>query len=83
MAISAANNRLGRRYVCLHTRDASHYAEVDGTGQTHRNSPIETYLDAIRAVTDKGGWVIKLGGPNSPRLPSLDRTIDYALSDFR
>lgn len=70
-------------YVCLHTRDASHYAEVDGTGQTHRNSPIETYLDAIRAVTDKGGWVIKLGGPNSPRLPSLDRTIDYALSDFR
>ncbi|WP_284418119.1 MULTISPECIES: TIGR04372 family glycosyltransferase [unclassified Bradyrhizobium] len=70
-------------YVCLHTRDAAHYAEVDGTGQTHRNSPIETYLDAIRAIIDKGGWVIKLGGPNSPRLPSLDRAIDYALSDFR
>jgi len=70
-------------YVCLHTRDASHYAEVDGTGQTHRNSPIETYFDAIRMITGRGGWVIKLGGPNSPRLPALDRAIDYALSTFR
>lgn len=70
-------------YVCLHTRDASHYSEVDGTGQTHRNSTINTYLDTIRAITGRGGWVIKLGGPNSPRLPSLDRAIDYALSDFR
>jgi putative glycosyltransferase (TIGR04372 family) len=70
-------------YVCLHTRDASHYFEFAGTGQTHRNSPIESYLEAIRFVTNRGGWVIKLGGPNSPKLPALERTIDYALSDFR
>ncbi|WP_315798949.1 MULTISPECIES: TIGR04372 family glycosyltransferase [unclassified Bradyrhizobium] len=70
-------------YVCLHTRDGSHYSEVDGTGQTHRNAPIETYLDAIHAVTRRGGWVIKLGGPNSPGLPPLDRAIDYAQSGFR
>jgi putative glycosyltransferase (TIGR04372 family) len=70
-------------YVCLHTRDGAHYSEVDGTGQTHRNSPIESYLDAVRAITGRGGWVIKLGGPHSPRLPSLDRAIDYARSDFR
>lgn len=70
-------------YVCLHTRDASHYFELAGTGQTHRNSPIESYFDAIRSVTDRGGWVIKLGGPNSPKLPALEHTIDYALSEFR
>ncbi|MGY4287257.1 putative glycosyltransferase (TIGR04372 family) [Bradyrhizobium sp. LM2.7] len=70
-------------YVCMHTRDASHYFELSGTGQTHRNSPIESYLEAIRLVTDRGGWVIRLGGPNSPKLPALERTIDYALSDFR
>ena len=29
-------------YVCLHTRDAAHYFEFQGTGQTHRNAPIET-----------------------------------------
>jgi putative glycosyltransferase (TIGR04372 family) len=70
-------------FVCLHARDASHYSEVAGTGQTHRNSPIETYLDAIRFITSKGGWVIKLGGPNSPELPSMERAIDYARSSFR
>jgi putative glycosyltransferase (TIGR04372 family) len=70
-------------YVCLHTRDASHYSELAGTGQTHRNSPIEDYLDAIRFITGKGGWVIKLGGPNSPKLPAMDRTIDYAFTKFR
>jgi putative glycosyltransferase (TIGR04372 family) len=70
-------------YVCLHTRDAAHYFEFKGTGQTHRNAPIETSLDAIRFITAQGGWVIKLGGPNSPKLPQLERTVDYALSGFR
>jgi len=70
-------------YVCLHTRDAAHYLEFAGTGQTHRNAPIETTLDAIRMITAQGGWVIKLGGPKSPKLPQLERTIDYALSGFR
>lgn len=70
-------------YVCLHTRDAAHYFEFGGTGQTHRNAPIEASFEAIRFVTDKGGWVIKLGGPDSPKLPHLERTIDYALSEFR
>jgi putative glycosyltransferase (TIGR04372 family) len=70
-------------YVCLHTRDAAHYFEFAGTGQTHRNAPIETSLDAIRFITTQGGWVIKLGGPNSPQLPQLERTVDYALSGLR
>ncbi|WP_257168463.1 TIGR04372 family glycosyltransferase [Bradyrhizobium sp. SRS-191] len=70
-------------YVCLHIRDSSHYSEVDGTGQTHRNAPLETYLEAISNITRRGGWVIKLGGPNAPRLPPLDRAIDYAQSAFR
>jgi len=70
-------------YVCLHTRDAAHYLEFMGTGQTHRNAPIETLLDAIRLITSRGGWVIKLGGPNSPKLPPMERTIDYATSEFR
>jgi putative glycosyltransferase (TIGR04372 family) len=70
-------------YVCLHTRDAAHYLEFRGTGQTHRNAPIEASFDAIRFITAQGGWVIKLGGPNSPKLPKFDRTVDYALSDFR
>jgi len=70
-------------YVCLHTRDAAHYFELMGTGQTHRNAPLETCLDAVRFITAKGGWVIKLGGANSPKLPQMDRVIDYALGEFK
>jgi putative glycosyltransferase (TIGR04372 family) len=70
-------------YVCLHTRDASHYLELSGTGQTHRNSSIEECFDAIRFVTSQGGWVIKLGGPKSPKLPKWAKTIDYAVSKAR
>jgi putative glycosyltransferase (TIGR04372 family) len=66
-------------YVCLHVRDAAHYLELSGTGQTHRNSPLQDYVEAIRFITGKGGWVIKLGGENSPKLPKMDRTVDYAL----
>jgi len=75
--------RLDDWYVCLHTRDAAHYFEFSGTGQTHRNAPIEATFDAIRFITAQGGWVIKLGGPNSPILPKFERTVDYALSGAR
>ena len=86
-AVQRLRERFGMKpedwYVCLHTRDAAHYFEFIGTGQTHRNAPIEMSFDAIRLITSRGGWVIKLGGPNSPKLPPMDRTIDYALSEFR
>ncbi|KQZ01906.1 hypothetical protein ASD45_14385 [Pseudolabrys sp. Root1462] len=74
---------LGDWYVCLHLRDASHYGERRGAGQTHRNSDVQTYLEAIKYITSQGGWVIKLGGPRSPELPKMDRLIDYARSDER
>lgn len=42
-------------YVCLHVREPSHYLEIEGTGQTHRNADIANYLDAIRYITERGG----------------------------
>jgi putative glycosyltransferase (TIGR04372 family) len=70
-------------YVCLHIRDASHYGEMKGTGQSHRNAEIASYLPLIEHVTGQGGWVIKLGGPNSPKFPKMKRLIDYARSPFK
>lgn len=70
-------------YVCLHMRDPSHYREVRGAGQTHRNSDTRNYIEAVKYVTSQGGWVIKLGGRGSPTLPKMDRFIDYARSDMR
>lgn len=70
-------------YVCLHLRDAGYYKEKEGFGQTHRNGSVESYLEAIRYITEKGGWVIKMGGKQSPAIPSMKRVIDYSRSNFR
>jgi putative glycosyltransferase (TIGR04372 family) len=70
-------------YVCLHMRDPAYYGEVPGTGQTHRNADVKTYLSTIEHITKQGGWVIKLGGPGSVKLPKMDRVIDYAHSPFK
>jgi putative glycosyltransferase (TIGR04372 family) len=65
-------------YVCLHMRDASHYGELSGTGQSHRNAGVDNYVSTLEHITSRGGWVIKLGGPRSPRLPKMNRVVDYA-----
>jgi putative glycosyltransferase (TIGR04372 family) len=70
-------------YVCLHLRDSSHYEEAEGSGQTHRNAQISSYLPAIEHIARQGGWVIKLGGPASPQLPRMERVVDYARSKFK
>jgi putative glycosyltransferase (TIGR04372 family) len=70
-------------FVCLHMRDATHYNEFPGSGQAHRNADAEEYLGAIRHITSLGGWVIKLGGPRSPKLPRMRNLIDYARSSFK
>ena len=70
-------------YVCLHMRDAAHYGETAGTGQTHRNASVERYRSTIEYITGLGGWVIKLGGADSPKLPKMARVIDYGRSKFK
>jgi putative glycosyltransferase (TIGR04372 family) len=70
-------------YVCLHVRDASHYGEMPGAGQSHRNAEIAAYVPMIKHITARGGWVIKLGGPMSPKFPTMERFIDYACSPLK
>jgi putative glycosyltransferase (TIGR04372 family) len=70
-------------YVCLHLRDALFYGEASGLGQSHRNSNVEDYRDAIEYITGLGGWVIKLGAKDSPKLPPMQRVIDYASSPYK
>jgi putative glycosyltransferase (TIGR04372 family) len=84
---AAFRNKWGMKpdgwFVCLHMRDATHYNEFPGSGQAHRNADAEEYLAAIRHITSLGGWVIKLGGPRSPKLPRMRNLIDYARSSFK
>ncbi len=66
-------------FVCLHVREGGYKGDFDN----FRNADIENYLEAIKEITRRGGWVIRMGDPTMTRLPVLDRVIDYALSPSR
>lgn len=68
-------------YVCLHMRDGNTRGEKDGIGESIRNTAIENYIDAVRFITDQGGWVIRMGGAKVPPMPPMPHVIDYARSE--
>lgn len=66
-------------FVCLHVREGG-FKKDQGFNSIDRilNAEIGTYLPAIRAVTERGGWVIRIGDPSMRALPPMPRVIDYA-----
>jgi len=72
-------------FVCFDCRCSGYYMTlgIDNSAQDFRNSPIEDYYSLIEAITQEGGWVIRMGHPSSPKLSKQkfnypDRVIDYA-----
>tara|TARA_B100000427_G_C15493466_1_gene588719 strand:- start:36 stop:1409 length:1374 start_codon:yes stop_codon:yes gene_type:complete len=59
-------------FVCLHV------SENDTT--TVRNASIENYIKGIKAITKRGGWVVRLGSPSMKSLPIMEKVIDYGHS---
>ena len=43
-----------------------------------RNANLETYLDAFKEIVQRGGVVIRIGGPEMPKLPPIDGVFDFA-----
>jgi putative glycosyltransferase (TIGR04372 family) len=68
-------------HVCLHMRDTATRNERQGAGEAVRSTSFENYVDAIRYITDQGGWVLRMGGPKAPAIPKMPRLIDYARSE--
>ena len=62
-------------FVCLHVRDGGYCG--DHQQASTRNADIMNYLDAIEEVTSPGGWVVRMGDSNMPRLPPVKQVIDY------
>jgi putative glycosyltransferase (TIGR04372 family) len=61
-------------YICLHVREGGYSGDLDNV----RNANIANYYQAIKVVTQRGGYVVRMGDPTMTRLPNLDRVIDYA-----
>lgn len=72
---------LDRWYVCLHVREAGF--RNDAKLAAPRNSSILNYLEGIRAITNAGGFVVRLGDPSMTRLPPMPQVIDYAHTAFK
>jgi putative glycosyltransferase (TIGR04372 family) len=70
-------------YVGLHVREGTFYRETKGHMSLHRNADIEDYYPAIKAITDRGGYVIRLGDPSMRPLPEMPGVIDYARSPHK
>ena len=69
-------------FVCLHVRESGWNNEGCHAAD-YRNADIDTYLPAIRSVTDAGGWVIRMGDRSMKPLPPMPQVVDYAFSDAK
>jgi putative glycosyltransferase (TIGR04372 family) len=67
-------------FVTLHARGEAADASLGENRRTGRNAPILDYQDAIARISDAGGWVVRIGGDNTTRLPPMEHVIDYAHS---
>jgi len=71
-------------FVSIHARCGGFRPDSVTSGLTyHRNSRIENYLPAIKAIRERGGWVVRLGDSSMPPLPEMEGVIDYAHADWR
>ncbi len=69
-------------FVCLHVRERGWRGD-NSSAEDFRNADIDTYLPAIKAITDAGGWVVRMGDSGMKPLPKMPQVIDYAHSDAK
>jgi putative glycosyltransferase (TIGR04372 family) len=62
-------------FVTLHVRE-NQWDKV-------RNGRITDYVKAINAITDRGGWVIRMGDTSMTPLQPQQKVIDYAFSPWK
>lgn len=70
----------GAWFVALHVREYDAHTPNHNHLRAAPNADISTYMLAIRAVIDRGGWVIRMGDSSMSALPPLPRLVDYANS---
>ncbi len=71
----------GAWIVAVHCREGGY--DANEPGARARNVAIETYLPALRAVVERGGWCVRMGDPTMTPLPPTPGVTDYAHSALR
>jgi putative glycosyltransferase (TIGR04372 family) len=68
-------------FACLHVREGGFRNDYDR--REWRNASIGNYIPAIKAITEAGGRVIRMGDNTMTPLPEMDQVIDYPFSPFK
>lgn len=83
MAAEAVRARMGipegAWFACLHVREGGFHKDQCA----ERNANILNYIDAIKEITSRGGWVVRLGDATMTRLPAMEHVIDYPFTEFK
>jgi len=71
-------------YITIHVREPGYRSEKkNNTTEKFRNSNPLNYLESIKAVTNAGGWVFRMGDSSMTKLPKMPNVIDYAHSSIK
>lgn len=71
-------------FIGLHVREGrTPIQELRPSIHDARNADINTYRSAIKSITARGGWVIRMGDPSMKPLAPMHQVIDYAHSEVR
>ena len=63
-------------YVTLHARELGYRGEnKKNSTQNYRTVDIQNYLPAIKSIILAGGFVFRMGHPNSIKLPKINGLI--------
>ena len=68
-------------FVGLHVREAGFVDKNEPP--SCRNADIANYFPAVRELTARGAWVVRLGDKSMTKLPPMERVIDYAHSPYK
>lgn len=72
----------GAKWVCLIVRDSAYLPSL--TYHSYRDSHIDTYMEAAKALAERGYYVIRMGAKVIKSMPfTSDRIIDYATNGMR
>jgi putative glycosyltransferase (TIGR04372 family) len=66
-------------FACLHVRESGFHKD----NVSDRNADIANYADAIKEITQRGGWVVRMGDASMTPLPPMTHVIDYPYTPFK
>ena len=70
-------------FVGLHVRESGYHQDGGVNFNDLRNDRIFDYLPAVQAISEAGGWIVRIGDPSMTPMPAHPRVIDYAVETDR